>query len=230
MQNFFKNLYTIVLDYKEKTHIYQIIAKDSKEAKLKWVKEIDLDKINAINTKEIREELIADAMDDDSCPKLLNGLQSVWYASSCACSFGDEIYCATAHIITTSTQKNIDFSRNNLQSTQKSKLPLFNVSKNKNLYSIQLDYKGNTDVHQVFADNPLDAKIIWINQIDLSKLSGAPRNIVKVKEDLLSQAKDLDFYPISVDGMDSVWNTSVQLGDAIGRVTIVATQSNVINL
>jgi hypothetical protein len=99
------NLYTIVLDYRKKTYVYQVFAKNSVEANLKWIKEVDLNEIGIFNTKGIKEELISEAMDETFFPVSMNNLQCVW--SSSVTSFSEvDIHTKeypVAYIITTST-------------------------------------------------------------------------------------------------------------------------------
>ena len=219
------NLYTIVLDYRKKTYVYQVFAKNSVEANLKWIKEVDLNEIGIFNTKGIKEELISEAMDETFFPVSMNNLQCVW--SSSVTSFSEvDIHTKeypVAYIITTSTT-NCKYIQKKQQND------MLGFSNNKVLYTIQLDYKGSTGVNQVCANTQIEAKIKWIQQLKMNEFPGAPTNIPETKNNLLSQTKDPDFNPIPINGLDSVWSTSVQLGDEIGRVTIVATQSNVVNL
>ena len=98
------------------------------------------------------------------------------------------------------------------------------VSKNKNLYTIQLDCKAGSYAYQVFAQDPINAKIKWIKEFDFNVIYGIPENITETKEKLLSQTTIQDFIPNPIENKDSVWTTYVQLGDENGRMTIVATQ------
>jgi|GEM_PF-1408467 hypothetical protein len=221
-----KNLYTVVLEYKTNTYIYQVFANNEIEAQVKWVKCMDLNIINVCNAKK-KEELILNASDESDCPGLLNGAQDVWCSSISSLS-NDEHDYATANII--KTIKNKQQSKDDHSKTvEKIEEAVFSFSKRKILFTVQLDYKGGMYVSQVLANDPVDAKIKWIKQLNLSEIDKAP-NTPETKDNLLADTKNQDFNPTPLDGMDSVWSTSAQLGDEIGRVTIVATQSNVVNL
>lgn len=221
-------LFTIVLDYKEKNYIFQFWAQNEIEAKLHWAKTIDLSKIGIHNAKEVKRHLIADAMDEDFYPfpleTPLGKLKSAWDASVSPSDFGDKEILASANIIATiPLRKHI--SSINKSNTYDKEQALFNFSKNKILYTIQLDYKGGSYVHQIFADDSVDAKIRWIKEFDFNVVSGVTnKNIGELKNNILLQQTEPNFAPQELQDFDSVWSTRVQLGDEIGRVTIVATK------
>ena len=220
-------LFTIVLDYKKNNYIYQFWARNEIEAKLYWAKNIDLNKIGVDNAEIIRKQLIEDALDKDFYPSSLENLQSVWDASACACSFGDKKNFAVANIVAT-IPSNECISVINQQSTYYHReKTFFNFFKKKILYTIQLDYKGGTYVDQVIANTPVDAKIKWLKQLDYNVVYGVPKNKEETINDILLQKNEPSFVPEELKEFDSVSSTNVQLGDEIGRVTIVATKFDI---
>lgn len=217
-----KILFTIVLDYKKNNYIYQLWAVNEIEANLNWAKTINLFEIGVRDIKMVKNKLIADAMDEDFYPLPLEKSRLVWDVS-CEC-LGDEENFAVANIIATISSKT-SVSDINKSKNHNTEQILFNSSKHNILYTIQLGYKGGIYVDQVFANDPVEAKIKWIKQLDFHGISGAPnKNIEEVKNNILLQQKEPNFAPQELQDFDSVWSTSVLLGDEIGRITIVATK------
>lgn len=217
-----KILFTIVLDYKKNNYIYQLWAVNEIEANLNWAKTINLFEIGVRDIKMVKNKLMADAMDEDFYPLPLEKLQLVWDVS-CEC-LGDEENFAVANIIATISSK-APVSNINKSRYHNAEQILFNSSKHNILYTIQLGYKGGIYVDQVLASDPVEAKIKWIRQLDLHEISGAPnKNTEEVKNNILLHQNEHDFIPQELKDFDSVWSTSIQLGDEVGRVTIVATK------
>lgn len=234
MQQLLKgNLYTILLNYKKNLFIYQVLASNEIEAQLKWIKKINLNEIGAINANGIKEELISEAKEEFFFPVVISKFQNIWNTTVTSLSHNDSInkeYPIAYIIATLDTNKIKNINRDQINNNLK--LPLFHSLKGKILYTIQLDYKGNIYVEQVFlAGNYIDAKIAWIKQFDFSIISTASKNIEETKNELrtklLLQQKESNFIPLELKEFDSVWSTGVQLGDETGRVTIVATKTNI---
>ena len=211
------NLYTVILGYKNSTYIYQLFAKQEIEAQFLWISKLDLNKLGLFNANSIKDELMEDANNEVFYPGLLNGLQSVW--CSCVSSLGKDL--AIANIVNTLIIKK--------NSSEKNDNTLLQFSKEKKLYTVQLNYKGGTYVSQVFAFNQIEAQIEWIKQLNFNVIAGVPKNIEEIRNNLLLQQNEPIFSPQELKGFDSTWGTNFQLGEDIGRVTIVATQTNVYN-
>ena len=90
--------------------------------------------------------------------------------------------------------------------------------------------KGDSYAHQIFANDPIDAKIKWIKEFDFNVVYGIPKNIEEIKNNILSKQTEYSFTPQALQDFDSVCNTDLPLGEKIGRVTIVATQTNIYSL
>ena len=88
------------------------------------------------------------------------------------------------------------------------------------LYTIFLDFKGDTYISQALAENLDNAIVQWFNTFDFECLKATKNNVSEIREDLVSEG----FTPIA--NIKNVWCTSALLKNELMLFNIIMTDQD----
>lgn len=87
------------------------------------------------------------------------------------------------------------------------------------LFTFFLDYLGGTYVSQVESRSYEGAPEIWLNQIDVSAISGAPADFV------MKISESFDLPPILLEGIRNTWCLSGTVDDNLALIHFTQTET-----
>jgi hypothetical protein len=86
------------------------------------------------------------------------------------------------------------------------------------LYTVVLDYAGNTNISQVRAETPGDAIMLWADQLESHPIGGLNSGATATLKRHLAGDR-----PVPVEGCRNVWCVSAVLSNELLLLHVVAT-------